>query len=138
MGAGQGLLLPSCGGEQPHGAPRAAAGLHCLRVSVAAGPVPLLQLHMGRAASRRSQEANSSSVCCWAKPSSCAFPSRQLHFFYKVQLCFTSQQINIFLPSLFCLISASTAFLSRINILFTVVLLLQTFSHTPITVPRMK
>ena len=98
----------------------------------------MLQLHMSWAAPRRNQEANTSSVCCCAKPSSCLFPPRQLEFFYKVQLCFTSQQIKIFLPGLFCLTSASMVFLRRISILLAVVLLLQTFSRTPITVPRMK
>lgn len=98
----------------------------------------MLQLHMSWAAPRRNQEANTSSVCCWAKPSSRLFPPRQLEFFYKVQLCFTSQQIKIFLPGLFCLTSASMVFLRRISILLAVVLLLQTFSCTPITVPRMK
>lgn len=139
MGAGQDLPLPSCGGEQSPGCAQSrTAVLRCLRVALAAGPVPLLQLCTGQAGSRRSQEANTSSVCCWAKPSSHVFPSRQLELFYKVQLCFTSQQINIFLPRLFCLISASTVFLRRIDVLFTVVLPLQTFSHTPITVPRME
>lgn len=138
-GVPQDLLLPSCGAEQsPQCARSRTARPRCLRVSLAAGPVPVLQLHMSRAAPRRNQEANTSSVCCWAKPSSHLFPPRQLEFFYKVQLCFTSQQIKIFLPGLFCLTSASMVFLRRISILFAVVLLLQTFSRTPITVPRMK
>lgn len=49
---------------------------------------------------------------------------RELEFSDKTQLCFLSQQIKtFFLPSLFCLVSASTGFLTRITALFPVVLL---------------